>query len=254
MKRRLWESTLSKVFCPSWLCPVCKKGTLRLRQKSLTFEETVESKRRYRQDAWGPDEIEFIFNAWADCTHASCAQPFAISGTGGVEQEYVGGDGSWEWVECFYPKAVIPTLDIIELPNGCPQTVLVPLRQAFSVFWSQPEACAARVRVALEALLTHVGVPTVDKTSTEKQTDIPLHRRIELYAKENPEIGQQLMALKWIGNSSSHGGQVARREILDAFELLEHSLIEVLEKRSAKMAALAKKLTEKYGPNGTQRQ
>jgi len=57
----------------------------------------------------------------------------------------------------------------------------------------------------------------------------------------------QLMALKWLGNSGSHSGEVSRDDLLDAFEILEHALAELLEQKSERIAALAKKMTAKHG-------
>lgn len=74
-----------------------------------------------------------------------------------------------------------------------------------------------------------------------------LHKRIERYAKAEESIGPQLMALKWLGNTGSHSGDVGQQELLDAFEILEHVLAEIVERRSDRVAALARELTEKHG-------
>ena len=54
------------------------------------------------------------------------------------------------------------------------------------------------------------------------------------------------MALKWVGNAGSHEGNVTQSDTLDAFEILEHTLIEIVDKHSAKIAALVEKLTKKH--------
>jgi hypothetical protein len=54
------------------------------------------------------------------------------------------------------------------------------------------------------------------------------------------------MALKWLGNTGTHSAEVSEDDLLDAFEILEHALIEIIEKRSTKVAELAKKLTKKH--------
>lgn len=250
MKRQLWTSGVSQTYCPSWQCPTCKVGSLRLRQKSLLHGETVESLRWHNQDGWEPDHITFTFSAWADCSNEKCKEKFSLIGTGGVEQEYTGDDdGSTDWVNCFYPKWIQPTLQMIAIPAKCPKEVSNALWDAFALYWSQPDACAGRIRVALEALLTHLGVPTEEVTRNGKTTPLNLHRRIELFAKQNAEVAGQLMALKWLGNTGAHGDRVTKVDILDGLELLEHSLVEVLEKRSEKMAALAKKLLDRHGPS-----
>jgi Domain of unknown function (DUF4145) len=250
MKRDLWTNCVSEHSCPAWPCPKCRGGSLRLRKESLTHVETVESLRWHNQDDWGPEHIEFTFSAWADCPNERCKERFAIVGNGGIEPEYTGDeDGSTEWVNQYYPKFVIPTVPMIELPAKCPNSVANALSEAFALYWSQQEACAGRVRVAIEELLTHLGIPKDEVNAVGKSTPLRLHRRIELFAKQNPEIGAQLMALKWLGNTGSHGNEVTREDVLDGLELLEHALVEVLDKRSEKMTALAKKLIQKHGPS-----
>ena len=56
------------------------------------------------------------------------------------------------------------------------------------------------------------------------------------------------MALKWLGNTGTHKGEVDREDLLDAFEILEHALTELIDRRATKIAALAKKLTQKHRP------
>jgi hypothetical protein len=250
MDRYLWEASLSSHFCPPWPCVSCKRGQLRLRKDSLVYEETASSKREQRSDDWLPEAIEFTFAAWAQCANERCAEGYAIVGTGFVEQEYSGDDeGSTEWVERFYPRSIMPTLQMISLPEKCPPVVKSMLFHAFACYWAQADASAGRIRAALEALLTHVGIPAEVTRETGKPAPLSLHRRIELYAKQNPVVGQQLMAIKWLGNTGSHGSEVTRSDILDALELLEHALTEMLDQRSEKMVALARKLAERHGPS-----
>lgn len=95
--------------------------------------------------------------------------------------------------------------------------------------------------------MNHVGVPKRKKAANGKLSELTLHARIDAFAKKEPAIGPQLMALKWLGNTGSHDSSVSSADLLDAFEILEHSLREVIDGHSAKVAALAKKLTKKHG-------
>ena len=54
------------------------------------------------------------------------------------------------------------------------------------------------------------------------------------------------MALKSLGNTGTHEGQVTREDVLDAFEIIEHALAELIDRRTAKVAALARKLSKKH--------
>ena len=246
MKRSLWSETLTKTSCPAWPCPVCRKGSLVMVSKSLTCQETTESKRSHDDPAWDPDWIRYTFTAWARCGHLDCDQQFAIAGTGGVgpEMDY---EGDMEWEDYFSPMVCYPMPHIIEVPAKCPDDVANELRGAFELFWAHRAACAGRIRVALECLMSHLGVPKRKKTSNGKYNDLTLHARIDLFAKRNKDAGAQLMALKWLGNAGSHDTGVSAGDLLDAFEILEHTLSEILDKRSAKVAAIARRLTKKHG-------
>ena len=94
--------------------------------------------------------------------------------------------------------------------------------------------------------MNHLGVPKRKKEKNGRYFDLSLHARIDAFAKTKSPVGSQLMALKWLGNAGSHSTEVSKDDLLDAFEIMEHSLVEIIDKRSAKVAALAKKLTKKH--------
>lgn len=245
MNRSLWTQSLGKHWCPAWPCPVCRKDTVALVPKSLIYKETIESKRARNDDAWDPEWVTFTFTAWTECRQPSCKQQFAIAGTGGVAP--VQTEDGYEWEECFSPMVCSPMPDMFGFPAKCPEDVKEELRAAFAIFWSRQAACAGRIRVALECLMNHLGVPKRKKDKNGKYLDLSLHARIDAFAKNEPTIGPQLMALKWLGNAGSHNREIRKDDLLDAFEIMEHTLLEIIDRRSAKVAALAKKLTKKHG-------
>jgi hypothetical protein len=51
------------------------------------------------------------------------------------------------------------------------------------------------------------------------------------------------MAVKWFGNTASHDGDVSREELLDALEIIEHTLTQMLTRPAVNVTKLAKKLT-----------
>lgn len=237
---------MSKVHCQPWQCPCCRKGTVSLAPKSLIYEETVQSLRGHKDPDFDPDWIVYSFTAWGKCSHVSCQQKFAIAGEGGVSPEYTSNEGDWEYEDYFVPKYCFPMPHIIELPQKCPDDIKNELAEAFSLFWSNRPACAGRIRVSLESLMNHLGVPKKKKAKNGRYSELSLHARIDAYATKDPQIGSQLMALKWLGNTGSHEGDVSKTDILDAFEILEHAFVEILDKRTERVAALAKKLAKKH--------
>jgi Domain of unknown function (DUF4145) len=156
------------------------------------------------------------------------------------------GDGDWNYEDYFSPRFCSPMPDIIDLPMKCSDPIKSELRSSFTLFWSNPAACASRIRVGLEQLMNHMGVPKRRKNSNGRYSDLTLHARIDAFAAKEASIGNQLMALKWLGNTGSHDGRVSRTDLLDAFEILEHALNEIFERRSARVSELAKKLIKKH--------
>jgi hypothetical protein len=245
MKRTLWIQTLTEHYSPAWPCPECSKGSLSLVPKSLIHKETTESKRSHGDENWDPEWIEYVFTAWAKCGHPSCGQEVAISGVGGVQPEY-DPEGGMDWSPYFAPRFCSPMPDIFEIPAKCPKEVKTELRAGFALFWSDHAATSSRVRVALERLMDHLGVQKRRKDKNGMFLELSLHQRIDIFSKGEPSIGKQLMALKWLGNTGSHDGQVSRDDVLDAFEILEHALSELIDRRTEKVVALAKKLIKKH--------
>lgn len=245
MRRDLWTKNITKHSCPSWACTVCNKGTLRLVKDSLEFKETIESVRlRKDEEFFYPERIEYAFTAWAQCSHPACQQQYAIAGSGGVEQQTSADDG--DCVDYFSPKICFPMPDIFDLPTRCPKNVDEALHSAFRVFWLNPAACANQIRVSLEYLMDHVSVPRTRESSKGKSEELKLDARIKIFTEEEAVLGGQLMALKWLGNTASHEGEVSKNDLLDAFEIMEHTLKEIIDRPSAKVAALAQNLTDKH--------
>lgn len=247
MKRSLWTETLTEHHAPSWPCPGCHKGALALVQKSLVYKETAASKRAHSDDAWEPEWIEYAFTAWLKCNRTTCNQEVAVSGNGEVEMDYDPEDEDMVWSPYFIPKFCWPMPNMFELPAKCPDGIEKELRAAFSLFWFNTGAAANKTRTALENLMDHLGIKKRYKVANGKFAERTLHQRIEVFQKREPVIGAQLMALKWLGNTGSHEGEVSRDDVLDAFEILEHALGELIDQRTAKVAALARKLMKKHG-------
>ena len=216
------------------------------KRRNFQQGETVASIRMRQSEDWEPEWIEYIFTAWGKCSNSSCEQVFAVSGTGSIAPFYNEEHGT-EWSDSFDAKNCIPMPHIIRLPSKCPAEVKAPLVSAFSMFWGNPEACAGRIRVSLECLMNHLGIPKKIITKKGKSADITLHGRLDKFALIDTKNGPPLIALKWLGNAGSHeSSSVSHSDLLDAFEIMEHALSEIIDERSIRVSALAKKLTNKH--------
>lgn len=174
-----------------------------------------------------------------------------MSGVGGIEEYYVhdeNGEPDINYDEYFYPVFVRPMPDIFNIPHKCPKEIAKQLRAAFALFWQDQAAAAGRVRVALEALMDHLNVKRRRKEPSGKIKMLTLHQRLEIYQAIDSVIAPQLMAVKWLGNTGSHTSAVTRNDLLDSFEILDHALAELIEQRSKKVIALAKKMTKTHRP------
>jgi hypothetical protein len=243
MNNDVWRQQLSENWCPAWPCSSCGNGTLSLIKDSLKYQETIESVKSHNVEGFDADWVVFVFTAWAQCQ--SCKQEYAISGTGGVAPEMT-SDTEWDYQNYFQPKVCSPMPDIFQLPEKCPDDIAEDLRAAFAVFWINRSACAGRVRVGLEHLMTHLGIPNEKTGADGKVSELTLHARIDLFTKKESTLGSLLMALKWLGNTGSHDSDVSKNDLLAAFEVMEHALKELIGGHSKKIAELAKNLTEKH--------
>jgi hypothetical protein len=221
--------------------------------KSLIHKETVWSKRARKSDDWDPDWITYSFTAWVKCNNPSCGEEAAVLGNGGVNYHYDEEGQAVERFDYFSPLFCTPMPDIFELPKKCPNEIASELQAAFALFWSDSSASANRVRVALEALMNHLQIPKRRKNNKGKFSKLTLHDRIVAFSVNESRIGGQLMALKWLCNAGSHSGKVMPDDVLDAFEILEQALLELIEHRSKRLAALAQGLTEKHRPGARKR-
>ncbi len=214
-------------------------------RKSLVKKETVESRLAHVHPDWDPEWIEYVFTAWLKCNRDPCSQPVAVSGKGFVREQF-DPENENSWLDYYFsPVWCTPMPDMFELSHKWPKHIKNELRAAFALFWCNPAASATKIRISLECLLDHLKVKKRRKKEG-KFIKLNLHQRIEAFQKNEPSIGSQLMALKWLGNTSSHEGEVSHFDVLDGFEIIEHTLVELLDKRTAKVAALARGLTEKH--------
>jgi len=242
MKRQLWKATVRASYCPPYPCPACTDGVIKIVKNTFLEKETTRSKKWRNHDDWDPEWMDYIFSAAGKCNQEICGQDFFMIGVGGVEPIFDEEYGQ-ALEDTFYPKYCLPMPNIISIPSNCPETVKLNLLKSFELFWRNPEGCANAIRVALEKLMDHLGVQS---TSKGNKKPVSLHSKIEIYAKNEPIIGGHLMALKWLTNDGSHGATVHPENLLDAYEVLEHCLEEIIENKSKKIEELAKKISKKH--------
>ena len=246
MDRNLWLQPLSPFEAPAWPCPRCRQSALRLIPKVAQSFETADSKRRSKSGDSRPEEVEKLFTAWLRCCDSQCSQEVAVTGTGHpTDINEPEGDSYWE--DAFWPRFAHPMPDMFTIPGLCPKDVAQELRAAFQLFWTDKAASANRLRRAIERLLDRERVKKRAKNRKGELVDLSLHARIAEFGKKNQDVAAPLMALKCLGNAGSHHAEVSEYELLDALEVMEYCVHEMVMRRSAHVRGISKQLSSTHG-------
>jgi Domain of unknown function (DUF4145) len=178
-------------------CPVCGDGYL----IPETFEtlESPESMRLHDDESWEPDWIRGTFHGSLKCVIPSCG----------------------EWAELFRLRIALPAFPILTPPSETAEQVKEAIHGASEVLWVDPSAAANRLRFAIETALTAIGMRRYTRKNG-KLIRISTHQRITEFKKRDLEAGEALEAVKWIGNSGSHGDSLTASDVLDGAEFLEY--------------------------------
>jgi hypothetical protein len=145
------------------------------------------------------------------------------------------------------PLFFTPTILIFPLPVKLPEGIKKPLLEAFSLYWSNPGASGNSLRIAVEALMDNQRVRKSERLSGKRRLR-QLHHRIEEFAKTKPEIGQKLLAIKWLGNSGSHLGGLKPEHVVTGFKLMESAILRLFDRQSQHLTSIAKKIIQRKGP------
>lgn len=152
------------------------------------------------------------------------------------------------WYTYYRPEFFTPTLEIIPLKKVYPKGVSVVLRNSFSLYFVDVEACANKIRIAIETLLDELGVNRTFINSRGKREYYKLHKRIEVYKTTNNEIGELMLSVKWIGNFGSHSESLKREDLLDAYVFVQTILDKLYDDKMKTIVKLAKSINKTKKP------
>lgn len=237
---------------PSWPCPKCDSGFLvAIETKKEDFEHGWSSD-AHMHEAWDPDWIEGVFFQTLQCKQVACRHFVVVTGKTYVDWDIQDTpEGPSQVYLTFYePTAFSQAPPIFEIGRSVPQSIHPLILSAFNIFWVDSSSCLNKIRSCIEEILTDKKVPRFSR-SNGRMRPLMLHTRVEKFKETHPEVGDFLMALKWLGNEGSHhpGGisKVERSAVLDAFEILEHVLGLVYDSRSKGLKSKARKINKKRG-------
>lgn len=253
----MWISGLSRTDVPAYPCPRCRRGTLALEEKTLLTEETANSKANQKHEAWEPEWTEERFVCLLRCTSAKCGEIVAVSGKVSVEPTFDEDDEvGWNYEGMLEPRSMYPAPPIITLPTNTPRSVREELELAFQFYWGDYGACATKIRTSVERLMDHFKVAKFRIAKNPKKPNSPgkmkpldLSARIDKFISATGAVVHKdhLHALRVVGNLGTHKNVLSRTEMLEAFEVYEHALEELIGKKSAQIGKLAKKLSKHAG-------
>ncbi len=253
--RGVWTAEFTAHSTPRWPCPACGSGRLKVRPDSLQESETATSSAQHEHGAWEPEWIDGRFACLFDCVE--CSNSVAVAGKYRVQDErhYDPRDGETGDYEKYYrPEYFSESPNVIPLGERLPVEVAAEIRASYQPFWSDPVACANRVRSAVEKLLTAQRIPRTSGRIPEKRRRfLTLHQRIERFGNAHADLAAKLMAIKWVGNAGSHASTVSIEDLLDGYELLAFVLDELYSGRRRRADALASTINRRKAPRSPRR-
>ncbi|WP_142418311.1 DUF4145 domain-containing protein [Citrobacter braakii] len=239
-----------------WACPSCNRYSLKIVESSFHKDITSQSHdicNHFNQ--WIPEEIEYKYSCLLKCQNKTCNEIISSVGSGFIDLISYKVVEGYDYPEPIYgdyykPMFFEPSLNLISIPDRCPDSIREPLRESFKLFFSSTGSSANNARVAIEALLTEMEVPTKKIDKNGKPAFMPLHERIGKIPGEYNHVKDMLTAIKWIGNSGSHHGDAKPLvdDVIDIYELIEHVLEEVYAPRLSRLTAIAERINQNKGP------
>ncbi|MER9643200.1 DUF4145 domain-containing protein [Mesorhizobium sp. M0239] len=248
MNRDLWETGFSSL--PKWTCPHCQKGSLHTMPGFPRVEETEYSKEEQNHPDSEPDWTVEQFVALMKCETPSCGEVVAVGGNRAAWLQEDCEHHRQYWESTLVCAFVRPAPHIIPVSKKLPPEGASQLKKAFELYWLDKAAAANRLRIFVERLMDHFQVPLKGKGNKTKNHTLDLSERIEEFDKMKPGHKDALNALRHVGNYGSHEGQSDTQALLDCFELLEDALAELIDEKTAMLAAKAQNLIQNKGKVG----
>lgn len=241
--RELWKKPFTEDSLPSWICSCCNTGLLEIEKGKFHSVYDGFTERTKSHPAFDSDWVKLRFCGILRCNNKNCLESASISGTGivleEVRREFI--EPELNYVKYFTPEYCFPPPAIFKIPAKTPEDVANEIIQSFSIFFSQPSSAGNKIRTCIEKLLDHQGVKKTTQNGRGKRVRLSLHDRIIEYGHTNSDLSENILAIKWIGNSASHTRGLNIDDIFDAYDLLSHVLTEIYDNRSHHI----KRITEK---------
>lgn len=255
IKEEFWNKDLKLFEIPKFQCPNCEIGLLIPKEEKLINAFTKKSKDYY--DVIGDAECyEGFFMAISLCNNPECEEIITIAGETkilevGMEtinpEPFEDYDEPHPIYKTSYTITYInPAIKFIKFPKNTPKEIIAIIEESFKLFWVDEDSCANKIRNSIEKLLDLQKVRKSIINRKQKRQLLTLHGRIEEFKKKKPEIIEYLFAIKWIGNQGSHNEKfkLSRKELIDAYRILELIIIDLYDKSRNELDKLTKKINK----------
>jgi len=253
MEKKDWKNIdFTEERFPVINCPTCNRGNLTVYNNTFKREESRDSKASAN---WGNNEyynIDYRFSLLLICNNPKCKEIVSCLGKGFIEEvnEYNENTNEFDHslVETYSPIFFYPSLNIIPISDDYPKQLIIELKNSFSHYFSDLPSCANKIRICIEILMNELKVKKqVQKVN--KRRKLSLHERILEFEKTNPKIAENLLAIKWIGNSASHSMMdLTQDDVLDAYEIMEFSLNILFSKKERYIGKMTKEINKRRAP------
>lgn len=249
--RKLYKGYFTQDDMSQWKCPTCGSGSLQVVKDKFIEQFNSATEMNYHEEWFvAPEMIVNTFTTILTCSNPRCKEAVTCSGIGYVETEYIqlyNGDHDREYVDYFKPIFFYPPLHLFNIPQKTPDDVKESAKSSFSLLFNNQSAAANQIRIALECLLTHMGIKRYNNSGGRRRR-LNLHQRIDLLPTKYQHVKDLCFAIKWLGNSGSHcGDEITMDNVFDGYDMLSFLLDEVYANRQIHAKQLAKRINAKKG-------
>lgn len=251
MDRKIYKKRFTTKSINKYQCPTCNNGVLQILDGTFFKKETKESLDSHEHPEFSYEFVEYIYSCIFECSNSTCKEVVSSSGKGYVEEyDYYNDQGEHkrDYYEYFKPQVFTPHLKVFECPDGTPENAIAEINASFSLLLIDPPSSANHIRIALEHLLTHLGIKEFE-IKKSKNIFIPLQSRINLLPAEYDNIKDIFIAVKWLGNAGSHSShKVTYDDVMDSYELTLELLDEIFSTKRMNAKSLAQQININKGP------
>lgn len=250
--REKYKPLISKENMHNWGCPTCDPGILEYKDENFNYEEDSDYHKYSSEPSYQvPNDINYRYTLLLRCTNPSCKESVVSVGMYLTEriQEY---DAYEEIIDVenhwFSPKYFHPPLHIFQIPESTPTEIKKTIIESFSLYFTNSFAATNQIRLALEILMTELGVERTYQNTKGEDKYYSLEKRIKKLDEQYSNIKDKCLAMKWLGNAGTHGdNNMTLDDVLDGYDLLSFVLNTLYITQSNHIDDITTRLNENKG-------